>query len=71
MKVLKLSKAWIPNSLTMGNLLFGFISIVNASQGQYAAAGICILFASLLDGFDGQVARMLRVTSKIGEQLDS
>jgi CDP-diacylglycerol---serine O-phosphatidyltransferase len=71
MKFLKLSKAWIPNSLTMGNLLFGFIAIVNASQGQYAAAGICILFASLLDGFDGQVARMLRVTSKIGEQLDS
>lgn len=71
MKHFRLSKVWIPNSLTMGNLLFGFIAIVNASQEQYAVAGICILFAALLDGFDGQVARMLRVTSKIGEQLDS
>jgi hypothetical protein len=44
----------------MGNLLFGFIAIVNASQGQYVISGICILFAALLDGFDGQIARMLR-----------
>ena len=71
MKRFGLSKVWIPNSFTMGNLLFGFISIVNASQGQYVVAGICILFAALLDGFDGQIARMLHVTSKIGEQLDS
>ncbi|HEX7534277.1 MAG TPA: CDP-diacylglycerol--serine O-phosphatidyltransferase [Syntrophales bacterium] len=71
MKHFRLSKVWIPNSFTMGNLLFGFIAIVNASQERYAVAGICILFAALLDGFDGQIARMLRVTSKIGEQLDS
>ena len=71
MKHFRLSKVWIPNSLTMGNLLFGFIAIVNASQEQYVGAGICILFAALLDGFDGQIARMLHVTSKIGEQLDS
>ena len=71
MKHFRLSKVWIPNSFTLGNLLFGFIAIVNASQEQYAVAGICILFAALLDGFDGQIARMLRVTSKIGEQLDS
>jgi CDP-diacylglycerol--serine O-phosphatidyltransferase len=71
MKHFRLSKVWIPNSFTMGNLLFGFIAVVKASQEQYAVAGICILFAALLDGFDGQIARMLRVTSKIGEQLDS
>jgi CDP-diacylglycerol--serine O-phosphatidyltransferase len=71
MKHFRLNKVWIPNTLTMGNLLFGFIAIVNASQGQYVVSGICILFAALLDGFDGQIARMLNVTSKIGEQLDS
>ena len=71
MKHFRMSKVWIPNSLTMGNLLFGFIAIVNASQEQYVIAGICILFAALLDGFDGQIARMLHVTSNIGEQLDS
>jgi CDP-diacylglycerol--serine O-phosphatidyltransferase len=71
MKHFTLSKVWIPNSFTMGNLLFGFIAIVNASQGRFVVAGIFILFAALLDGFDGQIARMLGVTGKIGEQLDS
>ena len=68
---MKLNRAWIPNSLTMGNLLFGFLSIIYASNGHYVAAGFCILFAALLDGFDGQVARMLHVSSEIGAQLDS
>ncbi len=63
--------AWIPNSLTMGNLLFGFLSIVFASKQQFHVAGFCILLASLCDGFDGQVARMLKVSSKLGAELDS
>lgn len=63
--------AWIPNSITMGNLLFGFLSLVFASKGSFTLAGISILFASLLDGCDGQAARMLKVQSKIGAELDS
>jgi len=63
--------AWIPNSITMGNLLFGFISIIFASKGDYQFAGLSILFAVLLDGLDGQVARMLKVSSPLGAELDS
>jgi len=63
--------AWIPNSITMGNLLFGFISVICASQGYYQWAGFAILFAALLDGLDGQVARMLKVSSPLGAELDS
>jgi CDP-diacylglycerol--serine O-phosphatidyltransferase len=55
----------------MGNLLFGFLSIVFASQGDYQFAGFSILFAVLLDGLDGQVARMLKVSSPLGAELDS
>lgn len=71
MRNIKLNRAWIPNSITMGNLLFGFLSIIFASSGEFERAGVCILFAALLDGFDGQVARMLKVSSKIGAELDS
>lgn len=63
--------AWIPNSITMGNLLFGFLSVIFASKGQYQFAGFAILFAALLDGCDGQVARMLKVSSPLGAELDS
>lgn len=61
----------MPNSITMGNLLFGFLSIIFASQQQYQFAGFAILFAALLDGCDGQVARMLKVSSPLGAELDS
>ena len=63
--------AWIPNSITLGNLLFGFLSVIFASKGYYQFAGISIMFAALLDGIDGQVARMLKVTSPLGAELDS
>ena len=63
--------AWIPNTITMGNLLFGFLSVIFASKGQYQLAGFAILIAALLDGCDGQVARMLKVSSPLGAELDS
>ena len=66
-----MTRAWMPNSITMGNLLFGFLSIIFASKGQYQFAGFAILFAALLDGCDGQVARMLKVSSPLGAELDS
>jgi len=66
--------AWMPNSLTMGNLLCGFISVIFAStrtpQGCLIA-GLLIMGAALLDGLDGPLARALKVDSAIGAELDS
>jgi CDP-diacylglycerol---serine O-phosphatidyltransferase len=69
-----MTSVWIPNSLTLGNLLFGFISIIFSSQMTnqgFFIAGILILGAGLLDGLDGQVARLLKVSSPLGKELDS
>lgn len=66
--------AWIPNTLTMGNLLLGFISLFFSSSGEqhgYVIAGFLILAAGLLDGFDGRVARALKVDGPLGRELDS
>ncbi|MFH0976026.1 MAG: CDP-diacylglycerol--serine O-phosphatidyltransferase [Spirochaetota bacterium] len=65
---------WIPNSLTLGNLLFGFISLIFSSLGTqqgYFIAGFLILAAGLLDGLDGPAARALKVSSPLGKELDS
>jgi CDP-diacylglycerol---serine O-phosphatidyltransferase len=66
--------AWIPNSLTLGNLFCGFISMIFACQGHSQSAVIGSMFilgAALLDGLDGPAARALKVESTIGMQLDS
>lgn len=74
---MKINVAWVPNTLTMGNLLFGFFSIIYSSMGTpenskpYFVAGLFILGAAILDGLDGKVARILHVSSPIGAELDS
>jgi CDP-diacylglycerol--serine O-phosphatidyltransferase len=65
---------WIPNVLTLGNLTCGFVSLIFSgtdSPEGYQAGAVLILVAALLDGFDGQVARWLRVESLVGKELDS
>jgi CDP-diacylglycerol--serine O-phosphatidyltransferase len=65
---------WIPNILTLGNLTCGFVSLIFSGAGSpegYRVGAVLILFAALLDGFDGQVARWLHVDSPIGKELDS
>lgn len=89
---MKKIKAFIPNALTLGNLLCGCMAIIlllsrtDLLDGarslieerwsfligtRYSLIMALIFLAMLLDFFDGFVARMLGVQSKIGKQLDS
>lgn len=74
---MKINLAWVPNSLTLGNMLLGFISLVFSSMGTvsnpqpFFMAGIMILGAALCDGLDGPAARALKVSSSLGAELDS
>ena len=39
--------------------------------GTEALAIIAIIFAALIDGLDGRIARLIKGTSKVGKELDS
>lgn len=64
-------RAMIPNLVTLMAAASGITSIRFSCQGQWRLAVIAITIACFLDGLDGRMARMLKVTSKLGEQLDS
>lgn len=64
-------KKHIPNALTSLNLVFGCLSIIAALNGNLKEAAIYIGSAAVLDFFDGFAARLLKVHSDIGKQLDS
>lgn len=64
-------EAAIPNLFTLGNLYSGFLSIGYASLGYYKSAAILVLIGMMLDSLDGRVARLLRVDSQMGKELDS
>jgi CDP-diacylglycerol--serine O-phosphatidyltransferase len=64
-------KEHIPNTITALNLVFGCFSIIDALQGNLTQASLWIGGAAVLDFFDGFVARLLKVSSDLGKQLDS
>lgn len=61
----------IPNLLTAGNLVGGILAIILTLEGRIDLAPYFILLSALFDFLDGFVARLLKVQSELGKQLDS
>jgi CDP-diacylglycerol--serine O-phosphatidyltransferase len=61
----------LPALLTLGNIFLGFFAIVKAIDGRFTAAATCLVFAAVLDKFDGLVARKTGTDSDFGKELDS
>ncbi len=64
-------KKHLPNILTLTNLFIGCIGIVYAFDDNLIYACYTIWMAAIFDFLDGFTARLLKVTSPIGKQLDS
>lgn len=65
-------KRQIPNLITLGNLSCGVESIFAALvQNDVMVAALWICGGIFLDFFDGMAARLLKVPSELGKQLDS
>ncbi len=66
-----MNKAFIPNAMTLGNLVCGVLSIQFTINNDFTTAALFILIAGLLDRYDGTVARYLNINSDLGKELDS
>ena len=64
-------KKYIPNTITALNLFSGCIGILMVLKGDYLMAFYCVMASGIFDFFDGMVARLLKVKSLIGKELDS
>lgn len=61
----------IPNLFTVGNLFFGISAVILSSNGNSKLAVMMIVFAIIMDGLDGRIARALNVEGEFGKELDS
>src|SRR5450755_4084668 len=61
----------VPNVITLLALCAGLTAIRLAVEDRLEWAVAAIVFAAMLDGIDGRVARMLKGTSRFGAELDS
>lgn len=64
-------KRLIPNLFTAGNLVGGIMAIVFTLTGRIDLAPYCIFASAIFDFLDGFMARLLKVPSELGKQLDS
>ncbi len=60
-----------PNVVTLLALCAGLTAIRMAFENHYVLAVGAIVFAAILDGIDGRLARFLKGTSRFGAELDS
>src|SRR6478609_7617108 len=67
MKLLK----HLPNALTCSNLLCGCLGVVFCFENRGLPIAYFVWAAGVFDFFDGFAARMLKVSSPIGKELDS
>ena len=64
-------KAQIPNLITLLNLLSGVLGILWVLEGQLLFGAYFVLLSAGFDFLDGFAARILKVQSEIGKELDS
>jgi|WetSurMetagenome_2_1015567.scaffolds.fasta_scaffold129669_2 CDP-diacylglycerol---serine O-phosphatidyltransferase len=64
-------KKHIPNGITLLNLFSGCIAIIFIFNDDLQVAAYLIFLAALFDFLDGMAARILKVKSDIGKELDS
>jgi CDP-diacylglycerol--serine O-phosphatidyltransferase len=61
----------VPNVITLLAICAGLTAIRLSTEGHMELAVAAIVFAAILDGLDGRVARMIKGQSKFGAELDS
>lgn len=61
----------VPNMITLLAICAGLTAIRLSTEGRMELAVAAIVFAAVLDGVDGRVARMIKGQSKFGAELDS
>jgi CDP-diacylglycerol--serine O-phosphatidyltransferase len=61
----------VPNLVTILGLCAGLSSIRYVLDGRFEIAAALIIFAALLDGVDGLLARRLNAATNFGAELDS
>src|SRR5512136_2483083 len=65
------TRVLIPNIFTLLGLCAGLTAIRMAIEHRWDLAVAALVFAAMLDGIDGRVARLLKASSRFGAELDS
>lgn len=61
----------LPSAMTVAAICLGLTSVKFALDGRPTEAMALLAVAAILDALDGRIARLLKATSRMGEEIDS
>jgi CDP-diacylglycerol--serine O-phosphatidyltransferase len=61
----------LPSAMTVAAICLGLSSVKMALDGRPTEAMAFLAVAAILDALDGRIARILKATSRMGEEIDS
>ena len=61
----------LPSAMTVAAICFGLSAVKFALDDRATEAMAFLAIAAILDGLDGRMARILKATSRMGEEIDS
>jgi len=61
----------LPSAMTVAAICLGLSSVKMALDNRPTEAMAFLAVAAILDALDGRIARLLKATSKMGEEIDS
>jgi CDP-diacylglycerol---serine O-phosphatidyltransferase len=61
----------LPSSMTVAAICLAMTSVKLALDHQYTESMAFLAVAAILDALDGRIARLLKATSRMGEEIDS
>jgi len=67
----QLSLRILPSAMTVAAICLGLSAVKFALEGKATESMALLAGAAILDALDGRAARMLKATSKMGEEIDS
>ncbi|HET7741249.1 MAG TPA: CDP-alcohol phosphatidyltransferase family protein, partial [Mycobacterium sp.] len=67
----QLSVRILPSALTVAAICLGLSAVKFALEGRPTEAMALLAGAAILDALDGRAARLLKATSRMGEEIDS
>jgi len=63
--------ALLPSAVTLGNLLCGYLAVINVIEENLTHAAWWVIIAAVFDLLDGKIARLTRSASLFGVEFDS
>jgi len=70
-KVPVVSLRILPSAMTVAAICLGLTSVKMALDNRLTEAMAFLAVAAILDALDGRIARILKATSRMGEEIDS